>query len=77
MIYLPGKVTDPIVYRELLKISAALSSLKEGKISVLTVEPVKPREGMLFICDGVHWNPLADGIKRPVWFDGTIWRQFT
>lgn len=76
MLYSPSKVSDPIIYRELLKISSVLEGLYQGKLSVLTVEPAHPRLGMLFICDGVHWNPLGDGVMRPIWFDGAVWKAF-
>ncbi len=42
---------------ELAKIQAVLSTLSDGQLDVVTIEPDKPRDGMLRRADGVYWNP--------------------
>jgi hypothetical protein len=45
---------------------------------VLAVAPEKPRDGEGAICNGTTWNPIGDGVKRPVWYDATaaIWKKW-
>lgn len=77
MSYSPSDVVkDAEVYRELQAISQEFEAI--GKMKVLYNPPVRPREGNFCICDGITWNPLGDGIKRPVWYDQTalLWKAF-
>lgn len=69
---------DAEVYREFLRISQLLDRNITGAAAVLHVAPVKPGDGDIAICDGVDWNPLGDGVKRPVWYDAdtTSWKKF-
>jgi hypothetical protein len=75
---LPTGIQDPIVHDALQRIVSAMTVLIADKIAITAVEPVKPRDGWVRICDGVNWNPLEDGIKRPVWFDAETetWKKF-
>ena len=68
---------DPGVNDELERISQAINSLENFHLQVLYKPPEKTKVGRAVICDGVSWNPLGDGIKRPIWFDGSIWKRFT
>jgi hypothetical protein len=65
---------DREVFRELQEVARSFEEIPRMKI--LFAEPFKPRAGNFCICDGTTWNPLGDGIKRPVWFDGTNWQAF-
>jgi len=79
MNYQPSRsITDITVLTEFQKISVLLQQIVAEKLSVLAVAPTKPRDGDVVICDGVNWNPLSDGIKRPIWFDQstTSWKKF-
>lgn len=67
---------DPAVERELRRVGDAMRILT---LVVHNRAVVRPAEGQVVICDGVNWNPLGDGIKRPIWFDvdtGT-WKSFS
>jgi hypothetical protein len=75
MRYQPGWINDSQIYDELMRIAVILEVLGD-QLRVHNVEPEKPREGQTAICDGTNWNPLSDGIKRPVWFNGTAWSAF-
>ena len=44
-LYAPEPVADAQIYRELLKIQAALLALSEGHLDATTVAPAKPRDG--------------------------------
>lgn len=44
-LYSPEQVDDALIYRELLKIQAALLALADGHLDVTTVAPAKPRPG--------------------------------
>ena len=35
--------------------------------------PLRPRQGRIVVADGVSWNPIAAGVPRLVWFNGTTW----
>ena len=79
MNYRPSEtVKDLAVYRELSRIAQILGQLEKGPIRVLHVAPEKPSDGDTAICDGANWNPLGDGIKRPIWFNETsgLWSVF-
>lgn len=80
MLYTPtsGTISED-VRRELLKIAEVFALLNRSPIRVLNVAPEKPRDGDCAICDGTNWNPIADGVKRPVWYDETAatWKKFT
>lgn len=67
------------VRRELFAIAETFASLATGSLRVLNVAPLKPRDGDTAICDGTNWNPIGDGVKRPVWYDeaATTWKKFT
>lgn len=73
-----GGVKDPEVLRELQSISRAFTELLSQRLAVTHVEPLRPRDGVVAICDGSDWDPLSDGIKRPVWFDEAagVWKAF-
>lgn len=77
MAYTPqDTVKDPEVFRELQEIAREMKELPQMR--VMYREPQKPRDGLFCICDGTAWNPLGDGIKRPVWFDqdALLWKAF-
>lgn len=76
MSYKPTENLDPAVQHELQKVGIELS--KPLRLAVRYKAPEKPGDGEICICDGVHWDPLIDGIKRPVWFDNTVqlWKKF-
>jgi len=79
MSYTPiERVSDPAAQREFRRIAESLNSIAVGRIVVLHVAPSKPYDGQVVICDGVHWNPLNDGLKRPIWFDAeaNLWKPF-
>ena len=79
MLYRPSEIIkDAAVLRELGRIAQAFQLLATNNIRVLAVAPEKPRDGDAAICDGVNWNPLGDGIKRPVWFNALTqtWNRF-
>ena len=67
---------DPEVVREFREIGKEMENLR--RMQVRFSEPQRPRDGFFCICDGSNWNPLGDGIKRPVWFDETagLWKAF-
>lgn len=70
------QIKDPEVFREFQEVARAMNDI--GQMPVIFREPLKPRDGMFCICSGTTWDPLSDGIKRPVWFDedsGT-WKAF-
>lgn len=46
---------------ELFKISAAITLLADGYAPVTNVAPIKPRDGMVKLADGVNWNPTGAG----------------
>lgn len=62
-------LVDPAAMRELQRVEQVLQQFDTKGIRVTHIVPVKPVDGELHICDGVNWNPLGDGVKRPVWFD--------
>ena len=76
---LSEKIADPGTERELQKIVSLLNVLTAERLRITYVAPSKPVDGQVALCDGVHWNPLSDGVKRPVWFDkGTnSWKSFS
>lgn len=74
MSYTPTDLKDPETSRELRRIAEEFNAI--GKMRVFHREPEKAREGFFCICDGTDWNPLGDGIKRPVWFNGVAWSKF-
>ena len=65
------QLKDPEVYREFQEVARAMKELP--LFLIVYREPVRPREGMYCVCDGNFWNPLGDGVKRPIWFHGTAW----
>jgi hypothetical protein len=73
--YNPAYTGEQAIVQEFLRIAAVMETL-QGKMEILYSAPPRPREGQVGICDGVSWNPLGDGIKRPVWFDGVDWKAF-
>lgn len=79
MAYIPSeKFADPSVEREFRKVAITLNNIIVGKAQVLHVAPVRVSDGAIVICDGVDWNPLGDGIKRPIWYDVSagVWKKF-
>ena len=44
---------------ELQRISRAEQESEQIQYTVLSVKPVKPRDGLTVVADGVHWNPGA------------------
>lgn len=81
MIYEPSAIfADVALNEELQRISLAIEGVSNLPfLPVLAREPLKPRDGQTAICDGVNWDPLGDGLKRPVWydFDDEEWKAFT
>lgn len=59
--YVPGSMPSGDLHQylgdELAKISAVLQVSGKGMISKVYKAPTKPREGMVRIADGSHWNP--------------------
>jgi hypothetical protein len=79
MIYKPNSnIKDSTLLTEFNKLAQVLAQITVDNLKVLHVAPGKPRDGDVAICDGTDWNPLSDGIKRPIWFDGgsTSWKKF-
>jgi len=70
------QIKDPEVYREFQEVARGMAEMQ--KMPVFYAEPSKPRDGNFCICDGVHWNPLSDGVKRPIWYDeeASTWKAF-
>lgn len=78
MSYSPADtIKDPEVYRELQRIGEEFNQIL--KLKITSQLPTKPRDGDVRIADGINWNPIGDGIKRPVWFDvvSHTWKSFT
>jgi len=73
------QVNDEGALRELKKIQGLFGSLTAGKLAIRRTVPEKPQDGQVVICDGAHWNPIGDGVKRPVWFDKdtNTWKIFS
>lgn len=69
-------VVDPLVNAELRRISLEFQLLSTKILKEYTVEPQKPKDLDVAVCDGILWNPLGDGIRRPLWFDVGIWKPF-
>ena len=71
-------IKDEAVLRELYRIAEVLATLLLGNLEVRATPPEKPGDGDSAICDGVNWNPLSDGIKRPVWYNASnqTWNRF-
>lgn len=67
---------DSEVFREFQQVASELQELR--RMLVTFREPFKPRDGQFIIPDGVTWNPLGDGLKRPIWFDkdAGVWKAF-
>lgn len=80
--YFPGPVptnTDDIpryLIEEFQKISNAVSLLSDGHLEPMPLPPSKPRLGDFRLSDGVNWDPLALGVPKMVWYDGTAWQPF-
>ena len=61
--YVPGNPPDDprelqrFLREELAQVQSVLGVLADGQLDVTTVAPVKPRDGMLRLADGVLWNP--------------------
>ncbi len=43
--------------RELGRVSIALESVDKLQLTVLSVEPEKPRDGMIILADGINFDP--------------------
>ena len=67
---------DPKVQAELRRISEILATANQ--MPVLHKEPIRLIDGLTAICDGSDWDPLSDGVKRPVWYDqdAGLWKTF-
>lgn len=80
MKYEPAElVSDSATQRELQRVAASLNNIYAGKLRVMPVAPAKPSDGQIVICNGTTWDPLGDGIKRPIWYDAgaQLWKSFT
>jgi hypothetical protein len=66
------------VARELRIIAQLFAYIDNCPTRVLAVAPEKPRDGEGAICNGTTWNPIGDGVKRPVWYDATAatWKKW-
>lgn len=51
-----GEISQQI-YRELLRVSSVLETVRTGYVPMSYVAPTKPREGMIRLADGTQWNP--------------------
>lgn len=77
MTYNPaGNLQDAELNRELAEVAKEMEALR--RMPVRTAPPYKPRDGEFCVCDGAFWNPLGDGVKRPIWYDADTlaWRAF-
>lgn len=63
-------IKDPEVAAEFRRLAEFLGPVY--RLPVLYVAPVFPTDGDVVICDGASWNPLADGVKRPLWYDASV-----
>lgn len=78
--YAPGQVPQDMselvrfLTDELVRISAAISSVSSGHIDPLHVEPTKPRDGDFRFADGTNWNP-GGGEGPYIYYNGT-WNPF-
>ena len=71
--YRPSElIRDEATGRELDRIGVALSRAQQGRFRLLYKEPAKPQDGETAICDGTEWDPIGDGLRRPVYFDGDL-----
>lgn len=79
MSYQPTEKLEPPIQREFQRVAQALNGIIHGILQVFYTTPQKPRDGQIAIADGVHWNPIGDGIKRPVWYDASagVWKIFS
>lgn len=61
----PPSTSDPtlttFLIDELANIAAALEGVESILLTVLHVEPAKPRDGMIVLADGTDFNPGAGG----------------
>jgi len=69
--------SDAATERELRKVEVAFGLGQARRLLVAAVAPTKPFEGMVLICNGTTFNPIGDGIKRPIWYDGAAWQKFS
>lgn len=77
MSYRPtGNVQDPATSDELDRIAQEFAMAVARNLEVTNVAPPKPSEGEVRVADGVNWDPIGDGFKRPVWFGGGVWLAF-
>jgi len=79
MIYTPGFIGDPSVMEELQRIALAIEQLRNMPSAPQRARPYdKPFDGQIAIADGTNWDPLGDGVKKPVWFDknSATWNNF-
>lgn len=80
--YQPGPPpTDPTqlpryLTEEFQKIAVAVELLQLGHKDVTYEAPARPRLGDFRLSDGVNWNPLALGVPKMVWYNGTTWQAF-
>lgn len=70
------QLKDPEVYREFQEVARGMAEMQ--RMPIVYRAPEKPRDGHFCITAGTTWNPLGDGIKRPVWFDEAagVWKAF-
>lgn len=80
MYYTPSATfSDPALVEELQRIAQAIERLRvTPQILVRNSPPPKPFDGQVLIADGVNWNPIGDGVKRPVWYDiaTETWKKY-
>lgn len=58
-----AKALPSYIYDELMRVSAAITSLAEGHLDQVHIAPTKPRNGDIRLADGTNWNPgLGQGV---------------
>lgn len=74
----PIKYSAQFTDEQLKKIGREFSFPRSDFIQInkLTIAPSRPQVGMVFLADGVHWDPLslAGSDAYFVWYTGTTYR---
>lgn len=78
MEYTPGQVDDASTQAELLKLAQVVNIAEMKALKLATREPARPVDLQVVVCDGTNWNPMGDGLKRPIWYDADVqlWKAF-
>lgn len=78
MIYNPHNILqDPAALEELQRVAQAIEWLQSNPaLPQRKAEYPRPFDGQMAVADGVNWDPLGDGVKRPVWYDKATGQWF-